>query len=470
MNPKAALELAHENECQFVDVKFPDLLGIWQHLSVPIQGFTEAAFSEGFAFDGSILRGWQPVHRSDLLAVPDPTTAKIDPFPKARTLSLIADIQDPDTRVSYSRDPRHVARKAEKYLRASAIAEAAHFGPEIEFFIFDDVRFDQTRNSAFYYVDSDEGRWNTGRDEGPNLGYKPRYKEGHFPTPPTDSLVDLRQEMVAELIKLGIPVGLEHHEAATGGQAGIDLNRAPLAEQGDRLQWFKYVLKNVARRNGKTVTFMAKPLFEDNGSGLRCHQSLWKGGTNLFAGDRYGNLSETALWYIGGLLKHAPALCAFTNPTTNSYRRLVSGFEGPTALIYSCRNRAAAVRVPACTSENAGRRVEFRLPDPSCNGYLAFSAMLMAGLDGIKNRIDPGAPFEADPSSLSAEEFLKIPSAPASLEEALSALQNDCEFLFQGEVFTSDLVEEWIALKYEEEIDPMRLRPTPWEFALYFDC
>jgi glutamine synthetase len=331
------------------------------------------------------------------------------------------------------------------------------------------VRFDQTRNSAFYYVDSDEGRWNTGRDEAPNLGYKPRYKEGYFPAPPVDSLVDLRQEMVQELLKLGIHVELEHHEVATGGQGEIDIRYAPLVQQGDNLQWFKYVLKNVALRNGKTLTFMPKPLFEDNGSGMHAHQSLWKKGKNLFAGDGYGGLSDLALWYIGGLLKHAPALCALCNPSTNSYRRLVPGLDAPVNLAYSSRNRTAAVRVPMYSKNPASKRVEFRTPDPSCNGYLAFAAMLMAGLDGIQNKIDPGEPLDKDVFTLSAEELAKVPTTPESLEEALMALEADCEFLYKGNVFTPDALETWIAYKMEHEVDPMRLRPTPWEFALYYD-
>ena len=470
MDPKAVLEFARENECKFVDIKFLDFVGIWQHFTLPIQEFDEKVFEEGLGFDGSSIRGWQPINASDMLVIPDPATAKVDPFPRERTLSLIGNIFDPVTKEPYTRDPRYIAKKAEAYLKSSGIGDTAYFGPEAEFFIFDDVRYDQTRNSAFYIVDSEEGQWNTGRDENPNLGYKPRYKEGYFPVPPTDSLNDLRNEMVLELLRLGIQVEVQHHEVATGGQGEIDLKYAPLVQQADNLQWYKYVLKNVARRAGKTVTFMPKPLFEDNGTGMHTHQSIWKDGKNLFAGDLYGGLSQLALWYIGGLLKHAPALCALCNPTTNSYRRLVPGFEAPVNLAYSSRNRSAAVRIPMYSTNPAAKRIEFRTPDPSCNGYLAFAAMLMAGLDGIENKIDPGEPLDKDIYGLSPEELAEVPSTPGSLEEALKALEEDHEFLLKGDVFTEDVIEMWINYKRENEVDPMRMRPTPWEFALYFDC
>ncbi|MDW7712144.1 MAG: type I glutamate--ammonia ligase [Deferrisomatales bacterium] len=470
MTPKEVLEFAKENECRFIDLKFQDFLGLWMHYSRPIQELDEATFENGYGFDGSSIRGWQPIHASDMLVVPDPDTARIDPFPRERTLHLIGNIFDPITREPYSRDPRHIAQKAEAYLKSTGVGDTAYFGPEAEFFIFDDVRFDQTRNSAFYLVDSEEGRWNTGRDEQPNLGYKPRYKEGYFPVPPTDSLNDLRNEMVLELMRVGVHVELQHHEVATAGQGEIDIRYAPLVEQGDNLQWFKYILKNVARRNGKTLTFMPKPLFEDNGSGMHVHQSIWKGGTNVFAGDRYGGLSQEALWYVGGILRHAPALCAFCNPSTNSYKRLVPGYEAPVNLAYSSRNRSAAVRIPMYSTNPKAKRVEFRTPDPSCNGYLAFAAMLLAGLDGIENRIDPGEPLDKDIYGLSPEELRDVPSTPGSLADALKALAADHEFLLKGDVFTEDVVEMWIEWKKKNEVDAVNMRPVPWEFALYFDC
>ncbi len=470
MDPKAVMEFARENECVFVDIKFLDFVGLWQHFTLPVQAFDESAFEEGLGFDGSSIRGWQPINASDMLVVPDPSTARIDPFPRDRTLSLIGNIVDPVTKEPYSRDPRYIAQKAEAYLKSTGIGDTAYFGPEAEFFIFDDVRFDQTRNSAFYFVDSVEGRWNTGRDEQPNLAYKPRYKEGYFPVPPTDSLNDLRNEMVLELLRLGIEVELQHHEVATGGQGEIDIKYASLVQQGDNLQWFKYVLKNVARRNGKTLTFMPKPLFEDNGTGMHTHQSIWKDGQNLFAGDKYAGLSQVGLWYIGGVLKHARALCAICNPSTNSYRRLVPGFEAPVNLAYSSRNRSAAVRIPMYSTSPKAKRIEFRTPDPSCNGYLAFAAMLMAGLDGIENKIDPGEPLDKDIYGLSPEELAHVPTAPSSLEEALNALEEDHEFLLKGDVFTEDAIQMWLEYKRENEVDPIRMRPTPWEFALYFDC
>ncbi len=470
MTPREVIEFAKENECRFVDVKFQDFLGAWMHYSRPIQELDEPIFEEGYGFDGSSIRGWQPIHASDMLVVPDPETAKIDPFPRERTLHLIGNIFDPITKEPYTRDPRHIAQKAEAYLKGTGLGDAAYFGPEAEFFIFDEVRFDQTRNSAFYLVDSEEGRWNTGRDEQPNLGYKPRYKEGYFPAPPTDSLNDLRNEMVLELMRVGIHVELQHHEVATAGQGEIDIRFAPLVEQGDNLQWFKYILKNVARRNGKTLTFMPKPLFEDNGSGMHVHQSIWNGDTNVFAGDQYGGLSQEALWYAGGILRHAPALCAICNPSTNSYKRLVPGYEAPVNLAYSSRNRSAAVRIPMYSTNPKAKRIEYRTPDPSCNGYLAFAAMLMAGLDGIENRMDPGAPLDKDIYGLTPEELKDVPSTPGSLADALKALEKDHEFLLKGDVFTEDVIETWIEWKKKSEVDAINMRPTPWEFALYFDC
>jgi glutamine synthetase len=452
-----------------VDYKFLDFVGIWQHFTQPISEFGEEIFEEGVGFDGSSIRGWQPIHNSDMLIVPDPTTAKVDPFPEVPTLSLICNIIDPFTREGYSRDPRFVARKAEAYLKSTGLADTAFFGPEPEFFVFDDVRFASTSNQSFYIVDSAEGIWNSGREEFPNLGYKPAHKGGYFPVAPTDSLIDLRNEMVQVLQSVGIRVEASHHEVATGGQCEIDMRFDSLVSMADTLQWFKYIIKNVAFRNGKTVTFMPKPLFGDNGSGMHCHQSLWKDGKNLFAGDGYGGLSKTALYYIGGIMKHAKALCAFTNPGTNSYKRLVPGYEAPVNLAYSNRNRSASLRIPA-TSNPKAKRVEYRTPDPSCNGYLAFAAMMMAGLDGIENKIDPGEPLDKDIYGLSPEELKDIPSVAGSLLEALESLKADHAFLLKGDVFTEDLIEKWIEYKMENEVDPVRMRPVPLEFALYYDC
>ncbi len=468
MKPKDVLALAKEHGCRMVDLKFMDFVGTWQHFTVPISELDEDRFEEGFGFDGSSIRGWQPIHASDMLTVPDPTTARIDPFPGVKTLSLICDIVDPMTREPYTRDPRNIARKALNFLRSTGIGDTAYFGPEAEFYVFDDVRFDQRANAGFYQVDSTEGWWNTGREEGPNLGHKPRYKEGYFPVAPVDSLGDLRAEMAETLIALGIDVEALHHEVGSAGQCEIDIRFSDLLTIGDNLMWFKYVVKNVARRHNKTVTFMPKPVFGDNGSGMHCHQSIWKGEHNVFAGDGYAGLSETALFYVGGLIKHAAAVCAFTNPTTNSYRRLVPGFEAPVNLAYSSRNRSAAIRIPAATDPRA-RRLEFRTPDPSCNGYLAFSAMLMAGLDGIENRIHPGEPLDRDIYGLSPEELADVPAVPRSLEEALEALRRDHEFLLRGDVFTEDVIEMWLEYKYANEVNAIRERPVPYEFALYYD-
>jgi glutamine synthetase len=469
MTPKQVVEFMKENGALMVDFKFMDFIGIWQHFSVPISEFDEDTFEDGVGFDGSSIRGWQPIHASDMLIVPDPETAKMDPFVAIPTLSLICNIVDPITKENYSRDPRNVARKAEAYLKSSGIGDTANFGPEAEFFIFDDVRFDLSANQSFYAVDSAEGVWNSGREEFPNLGYKPRHKEGYFPVPPTDSLNDLRNEMVMELQKVGIRIEAQHHEVATAGQAEIDMRFDSLVKMADKLQWFKYILKNVAWRNGKTVTFMPKPLYGDNGSGMHTHMSIWKGSKNLFAGDKYGGLSQLGLYYIGGLIKHARALSAFGNPTTNSYKRLVPGFEAPVNMAYSSRNRSAAIRIPMFSTNPKSKRVEYRTPDPSCNGYLAFAAFLMAGLDGIENKIDPGKPLDKDIYGLSAEELANIPSAPGSLEEALNALKEDHEFLLKGDVFTQDVIDKWIEYKTENEVNPVRMRPVPLEFALYFD-
>lgn len=469
MTPKQVVEFAKENGALMVDYKFMDFVGTWQHVSVPMTELDEDTFEEGQGFDGSSIRGWQPIHASDMILLPDPTSAKMDPFVAVPTLSLICNVFDPITKEDYTRDPRNIARKAEAYLKSTGLGDTAFFGPEAEFFIFDEVRFDSSANQSFYMVDSVEGAWNTGREEFPNLGYKPRHKEGYFPCSPTDSQNDLRNEMVLELQKVGIRVECQHHEVATGGQAEIDMRFSSLVDMADQLQWFKYVIKNVAWRNGKTVTFMPKPLYGDNGSGMHCHQSIWRDGQNLFAGDKYGGLSQMALWYIGGIIKHAKALCALTNPTTNSYKRLVPGYEAPVNMAYSSRNRSASLRIPMMSTNPKAKRIEYRTPDPSCNGYLAFAAMLMAGLDGIENKIDPGQPLDKDIYGLSPEELKDIPSAPASLEEALKALEADHDFLLKGDVFTPDVIEKWIEYKMEAEVNPVRMRPVPLEFQLYYD-
>jgi glutamine synthetase len=469
MTPEQVLDYAKENNAKVVDLRFMDFPGIWQHFSVPISELEVSSFEDGFGFDGSSIRGWQPINASDMLVVPDAETAKMDPFFKEPTLVLIGNIIDPLTHEPYTRDPRHIAQKAEAYLKSTGVGDTAFFGPEAEFFIFDDVRFESTRNSSFYFLDSVEGTWNTGREEVPNLGYKPRHKEGYFPVPPTDKFQDLRTDMLLTLESLGIQVEAQHHEVATAGQAEIDMRFQPLLKMGDQLVWFKYVLKNVANMNGHAVTFMPKPLFEDNGTGMHTHISIWKDGAPLFAGDNYAGLSQTALYAIGGILKHCKALCAFTNPTTNSYKRLVPGFEAPVNLAYSSRNRSAAVRIPMYSPSPKAKRIEFRTPDPSCNGYMAFSAMLMAVLDGIENKIEPGDPLDKNIYDLPPEELAEIESAPGSLDEALTALKADSEFLLKGDVFTQDVIDMWIDYKTENEVNAVKLRPHPHEFFLYFD-
>jgi len=461
--------MAKENGAKIVDLRFMDFPGLWQHFSVPMRELEESSFEDGFGFDGSSIRGWQPIHASDMLVIPDPETAKMDPFYAAPTLTLICNIVDPVTREPYTRDPRNIAQKADAYLKGSGIGDTVYIGPEAEFFIFDDIRFESTRFGAFYEIDSIEGNWNTGRDEGPNLGYKPRHKEGYFPVPPMDKFQDLRTEMVLTLEELGIETEAQHHEVATAGQSEIDMRFKPLLQMADQLMWFKYVLKNVAYRNNHTVTFMPKPLFEDNGTGMHTHVSIWKEGRPLFAGDKYAGVSQDALYAIGGILKHCQALCAFTNPTTNSYKRLVPGFEAPVNLAYSSRNRSAAVRIPMYSTSPKAKRIEFRTPDPSCNGYLAFSAILMAVIDGIQNKIDPGDPLDKDIYNLPPEELAEIPSAPGSLDEALEALKADQEFLMRGDVFTQDAIDMWIDYKTENEINDIKLRPHPHEFYLYYD-
>ena len=469
MTPTEVIAFAKNKGARILDLRFMDFPGLWQHLSVPIGELTEELFTDGHGFDGSSIRGWQAINASDMLIIPDPDSARIDPFLKDSTLVMICDVVDPVTRENYSRDPRNIAKKAEAFLKASGIADVAYFGPEAEFFVFDDIRFDSTENSCYYFVDSTEGQWNTGRAEGPNLGYKPRYKEGYFPVPPMDSQQDIRSEMVLLMEEVGIQVETHHHEVATAGQAEIDMRFDSLVKMADKLQWYKYIIKQVARRHNKTATFMPKPLFNDNGSGMHTHQSLWKGGEPLFAGDGYSGVSQTCLHYIGGILKHAPALCAFVAPTTNSYKRLVPGFEAPVNLAYSSRNRSAAVRIPMYSPSPKAKRIEVRFPDPACNAYIAFAAMLMAGLDGVENRLDPGEPLDKDIYALSPAELSKVPSVPGSLEGALNALESDHEFLTKGDVFTQDVIETWLEYKRGKEIDPVRLRPHPYEFKLYFD-
>src|SRR5690242_3984960 len=480
--PKDVLKFAKDNKVEAVDLKFLDLLGIWQHFSIPTSELSEDLFDEGSGFDGSSIRGWQPINASDMLVMPDATTAVLDPFTAIPTLSLICNITDPVTKEDYSRDPRNIARKAEAYLKSTGVGDVAYFGPEPEFFVFDGVRYEQNQHTGFYLIDSAEGQWNTARGsdacndrggrliEGKNLGYKPRYKEGYFPVPPTDTQQDIRAEMVREMEKVGIRVEKHHHEVATAGQAEIDMRFLPLVKMGDALMWYKYIVKNVARRWGKTATFMPKPIFMDNGSGMHVHQSIWKGEKPLFAGDKYGGMSEIGMAYIAGILKHAPALAAFTCPTTNSYHRLVPGFEAPINLAYSSRNRSAAVRIPMYSPSPKAKRIEVRFPDPACNGYLAFSAMLMAGLDGIQRKLSPGNPLDKDIYSLTPEELKDVPSVPGSLEGSLQALEKDHAFLLKGDVFTQDVIETWIEWKRTKEVDPLRLRPHPYEFALYFDA
>lgn len=470
MNPREILQWIKEREIQAIDLRFCDLPGLWQHFTLSVNEFDEASFVEGLGFDGSSIRGFQQIQESDMLLFPDAGTAFEDPFTKVRTLNLICDVGDPVTGEPYSRDPRYIARKAEKYLNSTGIADAAYFGPEPEFFVFDDVRFEQSYNRGFYVVDSVEGFWNSGRDEQPNLGYKPRYKEGYFPVPPMDTLHDIRTEMMLVLEQVGVQVELHHHEVATGGQCEIDMRFDSLTRMGDKILKFKYVIKNVARRYDKTVTLMPKPLFMDNGSGMHTHQSLWKNGKNLFyEAGTYADLSKNAVYYIGGILKHAGALLAFCAPTTNSYRRLVPGYEAPINLIYSMRNRSACVRIPAYSRSEKAKRIEFRPPDPSANGYLAFAAMLMAGLDGIQNKIMPPDPMDKDLYDLEPEDLAKVQSTPGSLEEALNALEGDHDFLLKGDVFTPDVIETWLQYKRLREVDAIRLRPHPFEFALYFD-
>jgi glutamine synthetase len=465
------LRFISEEQVEFIDVRFVDLPGTVQHFTIPVETFDADVFTEGRMFDGSSIRGFQQIHESDMLLLPDPTTAVLDPFRQHKTLNLTFFVHDPMTGAPYTRDPRNIARKAEEYVKGTGIADTSFFGPEAEFYIFDSARFATSPNEGFYHLDSIEGAWNTGREEeGGNLAYKPPYKGGYFPVPPTDHYTDLRSEMVRNLIKVGIETEMQHHEVGTAGQAEIDIRFGPLLKQADNLLLYKYIIKSTAIAAGKTVTFMPKPLFGDNGNGMHVHQSLWKDGAPLFYDEvGYGGLSDVGRWYVGGLLKHAPSLLAFTNPTVNSYHRLVPGFEAPVNLVYSSRNRSACCRIPITGTNPKAKRIEFRVPDPSANPYLAFSAMLMAGLDGIKNKIEPPEPVDKDLYELPPDEAAAIPQVPGSLEAVLDTLEADHAYLTEGGVFTEDLIETWIDYKRTKELDPIRLRPTPHEFELYYD-
>ena len=472
MNPKSVISYATEHDVKFVSVRFTDLPGAWHHLTYPIHNLTEDVFEDGFGFDASSLRGWAAINESDMLLVPDASRVWIDPFAEETTICLIANVVEPITKEGYGLDPRSVAVRAESYLRFTGIADTINVGPEAEFFVFDGAEFHNGQNSAGFTIDSEEGHWNTGRkgDLGnPNLGYHIRAKEGYVPVAPTDTLVDLRNAISMVLADVGIDVECHHHEVSTAGQCEIDFRFSNLLHTADNVMLFKNIVKNTAVMHGKTATFMPKPLYGDNGSGMHCHQSLWKDGNPLFAGEEYAGLSEMAKFYIGGLLKHAPALVAFAAPTTNSYKRLVPGFEAPVNLAYSARNRSAAVRIPMFSPSPKAKRLEFRPPDPSCNPYITFAALLMAGLDGIQNRIDPGEPLDKDIYDLPPEELANVPSLPGTLDEALTALENDNEFLLKGDVFTGSMIKRWIAHKREKEITPLRLRPHPLEFSMYYD-
>ncbi len=468
--PEEVRQLAQAGGVKIVDMRFVDLPGVWQHFSIPVEDLEDDLFEDGIGFDGSSIRGFQMIHESDMLLIPAPETAYVDPTLQVPTLSLICNVLDPITRQPYTRDPRYIAQKAEIHLKGTGVADISYWGPELEFYIFDSVRYDQTANSGYYFVDSAEGIWNAGREENPNLGYKLRYKEGYFPVPPADTMQDLRSEIILKLKEVGVAVEVHHHEVGTAGQGEIDMRYTTLTKMADSVMYYKYIIRNVSRQHGKTATFMPKPLFGDNGSGMHTHQSLWKGDTNVFWDEKgYGKISKTGMYYIGGLIKHAPALLAFCAPTTNSYRRLVPGYEAPVNLAYSQRNRSAAVRIPVYSKSPKAKRIEFRCPDPSANPYLCFAAQLMAGLDGIQNRIDPGEPADKDLYDLEPEEAAKIKSTPGSLGEVLDALEADHDFLLKGDVFTPDVIETWIAYKRERELAPVNLRPVPYEFFLYFD-
>jgi glutamine synthetase len=466
--PKSVIELAKKSGAKMVDIKFVDTFGTWQHFTCPIGELSEKVFTDGFGFDGSSIRGWKSIEASDMLAIPDPKTAFIDPYCNIPTLSLTCTIAETGTLEPYSRDPRGIALRAEKHLVSTGIADQAFFGPEAEFFIFENVQYESRSNGTFYSVESEEGVWNTSRDEMPNLGYKIRHKEGYFPVSPADTQQDIRTEMCLTMMELGVDIERQHHEVATAGQAEIDYRFDTLVRAADAMMVYKYVVKNTARKHGKTACFMPKPLFGDNGSGMHTHQSLWKKGKPLFAGREYGGLSQLALYYIGGLLKHARALCALCNPTTNSYKRLVPGYEAPVNLAYSARNRSAAVRIPMYSDSPKAKRIEYRPPDPAANPYLAFAALLMAGLDGIQNKIDPGEPLDKNIYELPPEELKRVPNVAGSLSEALDCLEEDHAFLLKGDVFTRDFLDVWIGTKRKEH-DAIRLRPHPYEFFLYYD-
>jgi glutamine synthetase len=470
MKPREVLALCREKEVKAVDLRFADFLGGWQHLTVPVGKLEEETFEAGLGFDGSSIRGWQAINESDMLLVPVPDSAFVDPFAQIPTLVMIGMIQDPITREDYTRDPRNIARKAVNYLRSTGIADTCFIGPEAEFFVFDDVRFDQNAHEGYFHVDSAEAEWNRGRAGGPNLGYTLRHKEGYFPCPPSDQLMDLRNEMMLTMIHCGIDVEAQHHEVATAGQCEIDMRFGELVRMADQTCLYKYIVRNVARRHGKTATFMPKPIYGDNGSGMHTHISLWKEGVPLFGGSGYAGLSEMAMHALGGILRHAPALLALTNPTTNSYKRLVPGYEAPVNLAYSQRNRSASCRIPMYSASPKTKRIEFRCPDPTCNPYLAFSALLLAAIDGIQNKTSPGDPLDRDIYDMPPEELADVPKAPGSLDEALEALERDCDFLLRGDVFTEDVIATWVKLKREKEITPMRLRPHPYEFCLYYDA
>lgn len=469
MTPREVLAFCREKDVKAVDVRFTDFPGVWKHFTIPVGKLEEVTFEDGLGFDGSSIRGWQTISESDMVVVPQPDTAFLDPFAMLPTLVMIGNVQDPITREDYSRDPRNIARKSVNYLMSTGIADSACFGPEAEFFIFDEARFDQRSNEGFYHLDSIEAEWNRGRQENPNLGYKLRHKEGYFPVPPSDQMQDLRNEMMQCMINCGLDVECHHHEVATAGQCEIDLRFGQLVDMADNMMIYKYVAKNVAHRHGKTVTFMPKPLFGDNGSGMHTHISLWKAGEPLFAGSGYAGLSDMALHAIGGILRHAPALLAITNPTTNSYKRLVPGYEAPVHLAYSQRNRSAACRIPMYSPSPKSKRIEFRCPDPSSNPYLAFSAILLAVIDGIQNKLSPGDPLDKDIYDLPPEESATVPKTPVTLAESLRSLEQDHEFLLRGDVFTPDVIETWISYKREHEVDALRLRPHPFEFCLYYD-
>ncbi|MDE0084815.1 MAG: type I glutamate--ammonia ligase [Candidatus Poribacteria bacterium] len=470
MTPSEVVALAKEKNIKIVDLKFMDLPGMWQHFSIMVDELSEDLFEEGIGFDGSSIRGFQAINESDMLLFPDPSTALVDPVCQVPTLSITCNIKDPITLENYTRDVRHIAQKAEAYLQSTGIADISYWGPEAEFYLLNDIRYGQTQNSGFYHVDSVEGSWNSGREENPNLGYKPRYKEGYFPVPPSDTLQDIRSEICLKLIESGVDVEVHHHEVGTAGQGEIDIRYGTLTDTGDKIALYKYIIKNIARSHNLVATFMPKPLFQDNGSGMHVHTSLWKDGKNVFFDPQgYSLLSETALYYIGGLLAHARSLCAIIAPTTNSYKRLVPGYEAPVNIAYSQRNRSACVRIPVYSKSEKAKRVEFRTPDPSCNPYLAFSALMMAGLDGIQNRIHPGDPLDKDLYDLEPEELDDIESTPVSLGDALDALEDDHEYLLKGDVFTEDVLDVWIDYKRENEVDAINMRPHPYEFFLYHD-